>query len=204
MSLTDDLSSLEPLIKASHLYAGIGSRATPPAILLLMAKIASVLADDGLILRSGASPGADSAFERGCDWNRGAKEIFLPWKGFNKHPSSLFTPSEEAVALAARLHPNWKLCGFGARKLHARNCQQICGEALDAPVRFVLFWAPEHHGCVEGGTATAVSLARERKIPTFNLRDDASRALWQEFLARHEEKRLRFWQKTLRSLHRQG
>ncbi len=120
-------------------------------------------------MRSGGAPGADAAFERGCDRVGGKKEIFLPWNGFNGNASPYCDPPEQAEILASFCHPNWRACSPAARKLHARNCQQIYGLNLDSPVHFVLFWAPEKIGKVKGGTATAVNLAREMNIPTYNL-----------------------------------
>jgi len=46
-------------------YTGIGSRACPPEILGVMFMLGEALAEQGWILRSGAAPGADSAFEQG-------------------------------------------------------------------------------------------------------------------------------------------
>ncbi len=170
MNLTDHpLTSFHALFAKATCYAGIGSRSAPQAILTLIEHAAANLASLGLILRSGGAPGADTAFETGCDRVNGRKEIFLPWKGFNGHPSPYFSPPEQAEAIASLFHPNWKACSPAARKFHARNCQQIYGLNLDNRVDFVLFWAPEEEGKVKGGTATAVALARKMKIPTYNL-----------------------------------
>ena len=67
-------------------YAGIGSRETPGGTLKRMGVISGALHTLGFKLRSGAADGADSAFEKFAGNN---KEIYLPWKGFNKHPSEL-------------------------------------------------------------------------------------------------------------------
>lgn len=147
-------------------YAGIGSRRTPSQVLELMAKAASKLAHQGWVLRSGAAAGADSAFERGCDLAAGQKEIYLPWPGFSSHSSRLCRPSQAALALAGQHHPAWDRCSPAARKLHARNCHQILGPSLSAPVRFVLCW---HDG--SGGTMQAVRIAEAHGIPVFNLRE---------------------------------
>ena len=150
-------------------YAGIGSRSTPPTILELISNIATLLARCELTLRSGGASGADCAFEQGCDRAHGRKEIFLPWKGFNRNASPCCEPTGHAFEIASTIHPNWNRCNPTARRFHARNCHQILGSDLRHPVDFVLFWAPEKDGRVDGGTATAVHLARERNIPTFNL-----------------------------------
>jgi hypothetical protein len=178
LSMTQTFLFLPPLIETSISYAGIGSRCTPSSILNLMERIALILAQCGLVLRSGGAVGADLAFEKGCDRAFGKKEIFLPWGGFNGSDSPLFPPSNKAEALAASHHPNWEACTHVARKFHARNCQQVLGKALNDPVDFVLFGAPETNGVVEGGTAMSVRLARQRGIPAFNLWDNKTRANW--------------------------
>lgn len=169
-------------IPHSHLYAGIGSRATPQRELSLIASLAEFLARYKVTLRSGGAPGADSAFEKGCDEAGGKKQIFLPWRGFNANPSALHTPPPEAYALAKLLHPCWSRCNAASRHLHARNCQQILGPNLDEPVDFVLFWALEDESGAQGGTATAIRLARELSIPTFNLWRPYIRSYWANFI----------------------
>jgi hypothetical protein len=164
-------TSLSPsaLLHTSKAYAGIGSRSTPAAILRVMASLGETLAEAGLTLRSGGSTGADAAFEAGCDLKEGPKEIYLPWRGFNEHPSFLYSPCRAAFLLARFLHPAWDACSPAARRLHARNCQQILGKSVLSPVDFVLYWAPERDGVVQGGTAMAITLARRLRIPCFNL-----------------------------------
>lgn len=183
-----DESPLPYLLSKSVSYAGIGSRSTPPGVLTLMGGIALILTEFDLILRSGGAPGADSAFERACDRGHGRKEIFLPWKTFNGSRSCLCTPPIQAEVMASEFHPNWTACTPAARKLHARNCQQITGRHLDDPVDFVLFWAPEKDGKVQGGTATAVHLARKLQIPTFNLRCPTAFHGWSAFAKAHIRK----------------
>lgn len=189
MRTTDDTPppALETFIKNSRCYAGIGSRATPPFLFDLIGNIAATLAGYGLMLRSGGAPGADTAFEAGCDRRSGKKEIYLPWQGFNNHPSPLFDPPEQAETIAAFCHPCWSACTEPARKLHARNCQQVYGQDLKSPVDFVLFWAPEVDGLIQGGTATAVVLARTMKIPTFNLWDKRMQKRWEWLIKNNDE-----------------
>jgi hypothetical protein len=167
-------------------YAGIGSRETPPEIISKMEEIGRAFAEAGWILRSGAAPGADSAFERGASAADGRMEIFLPWKGFEGHRSTLFQPPEEAHGIASRLHPGWSRLSQGKRKLHARNVQQILGENLDSPSRLVVCWTAG--GEPVGGTATGINLASERGIPIFNLGSRDSLAKLREWFARNVEK----------------
>lgn len=155
-------------------YAGIGSRRTPENVLVIMEMAARRLARLGYILRSGAAPGADAAFELGAG---SLAEIFLPWPGFNGHSSPLNRPDPRALEMASRFHPAWSRVSRSGRLLHARNCYQILGRSLEDPVRFVLCW---HDG--SGGTMQTVRIAQSRSIPIFNLRDPATRARLEAFV----------------------
>lgn len=163
----------QPQYKA---YAGIGSRETPPDVLELMTSAASRLAELGWILRSGAAPGADMAFERGAG---SRKEIFLPWKGFNGNSSKLVEPDkpDQAAEIASLFHPGWHYLSTPAKRLMARNTRQILGLNLDSPVKFVLCWTQD--GCEHaddrssrtGGTGQAIALATRRtSAPVFNMK----------------------------------
>lgn len=154
-------------LKMNKYYTGIGSRSTPPEILLKMNEIAKFLAKKGYILRSGGASGADyDGFEKACDEVGGRKEIFLPWKGFNNNKSELLWP-QEAWAIAESVHPAWENCSVNVRCLHARNVCQILGYELDNPSLFVVCWT--ENGEIVGGTATALTLATKNKIKIFNL-----------------------------------
>lgn len=156
-------------------YAGIGSRTTPQEVKLEIHAIALYLANQGWTLRSGGADGADLAFEYGA--GDGEKEIFLPWKGFNKNPSPLYQIPEKAFEISAPYHPDWKYLKEPVRKLMARNAQQVLGKNLDTPVEFVICWAPD--GCTRGenrtkatgGTGQAIAIASSRNIPVFNLKN---------------------------------
>lgn len=163
-----------------RIYAGIGSRTTPPEVLAYMRKAAQRLAARGFTLRSGAADGADSAFEQGCDEVGGAKEIWLPWKGFNRHADTGLYPGDAHFDLVSKFHPAWNRLGRGPRSLHARNVGQVLGHDCRQAVGFVLCWTPD--GCeassqrtqATGGTGTAIEIACAHNIPVFNLaRPDA-------------------------------
>ncbi len=199
MSPKEESLDLECLIRQSTCYAGVGSRATPTHVLPLIHQIAALLAVRGITLRSGGAPGADTAFESGCDRRNGKKEIFLPWEGFNRNGSPLFSPPSAAENIASQLHPKWGAVKPRFRAFHSRNVQQVLGEHLDVPVDFVIFWAEETYGRVKGGTATAVMLARQRNIPTFNLQDDSTRNAWEQVInARHQHQNL--WSRLFQRL----
>lgn len=191
---TERRSTSVPTNPTATPYTGIGSRETPEAILTLMTSVARRLAERGYRLRSGAAPGADSAFEAGAGLLR---EIFLPWDGFNSRHASepgVYVTSElacakDAEALAAAHHPGWNRLGQGARKLHTRNATQLLGRTLDAPSAFVICWAPNpllEDGKVinvDGGTGLAVRLAVSRQVPIFHLGIDEHRARIERWLA---------------------
>ena len=154
-------------------YAGIGSRETPEDILKLMTKIAQKQAYYGHILRSGAADGADAAFEAGAG---NLKEIWVPWIGFNDHPSTNI-PKPAAFEIAAKYHPAWNKCRIGARKLHARNVHQVLGRDLATPVQSVICWTKDAAG--GGGTGQAIRIARAHDILIHDLADPKIRALYE-------------------------
>ena len=138
------------------------------------------LARNGYLLRSGAAPGADTAFETGCTRAQGQKEIWVPWSGFGDRCEPDYLPLDEHFTLAQDLHPKWQSLSAAARKLHARNVGQILGADLASPVDFVVCWTPD--GCDQdssrtaatGGTGTAIALASRHGIPVFNLQADGA------------------------------
>lgn len=141
-------------------YAGIGSRNTPPSILILMSKWAAYLAQSNYTLRSGGAFGADCAFENGCDAAKGRKHIFTAFQ-------AKYRP--EWRAHAAQFHPAWRELTAGAQLLHARNSPIVLGGDLNEPVDFVLCWTPG--GLTKGGTGQALRIADTAKIPIFNFFD---------------------------------
>lgn len=145
------------------IYTGIGSRETPADVLALMTKIARRMAGAGFLLRSGAAPGADSAFEAGAG---DLKEIYVPWKGFNGSALGM-TPTPEAFVMAEKFHPAWNRCRRGARALHARNCHQVLGLNLRIPTSLVICWTMD--GLSGGGTGQAIRIATHHKIPVHDL-----------------------------------
>lgn len=149
-------------------YAGIGSRETPIELKEKIKIIVEFLDSKGYTLRSGGAPGADSFFEEFTN----NKEIFIPWKDFNGNHSQLFKPSNESFEMAKKYHPNWNRLSFGARKLMARNCHQVLGVDLKTPVDFIVCWTKD--GDETGGTGQALRIARDLKIPIYNLFFDDS------------------------------
>jgi hypothetical protein len=163
-------------------YAGIGSRATPPAVLDLMARAAAWLSARDWVLRTGMAAGADQAFYRGTIGAHGALELYLPWPTFeadthapHRGPDQfvLGKPTPASYELAAGFHPAWSRLTRAARALHARNAHQVLGADLTSPARFVLCWTPDGsldgRGRRVGGTGQALRIAHHHGIPVFNL-----------------------------------
>ena len=163
------------------LYAGVGSRRTPPETLALMTRLAICLRALGWTLRSGGAVGADRAFEVGAGRQ---KEIF-----------GAGDASPEALLLAAEVHPAWARCDEYARRLHGRNCHQVLGADLCAPVKFVCCWTPDgaeaEADCsiVTGGTATAIRVAGRYGIPVFNLQRPGRLELLKPLIERYRDVR---------------
>ena len=163
-------------------YAGIGSRKTPDNILQLMEWIGHYLGARGRVLRSGGAEGADTAFEKGCDGAKGRKEIFLPWKGYNNNPSTLYYKGkeipnsirDESFELASKYHPAWGNCSYGAKCLLARDGLQVLGRDLKTPVAMVLFWSPNPN---HGGTSQALRIAKDHGAVIFNLGEKVDREM---------------------------
>lgn len=169
-------------------YTGIGAHATPPDVLDLMAAIARHSARQGIVLRSGGSPGADVAFEAGC--GDGPKEIFVPWAGFNGNPSPLVMTDgllarvsgsdawqalREALA-AETLRVDLDGIADEQRRLYARDVCEVLGADLSTPSERVVCWTP-----LTGereGTRIALYVARDAGIPSENLSDPAVYERW--------------------------
>lgn len=151
------------------IVTGIGSRQTPPDVLVKMTRIGAWCREHHIPLRSGHAEGADWAFEFG------AQELciaYLPWKGFNKHLKSaakkpVVEQTVEVTELIRQVHAAPEKLSSGAWKLHGRNVFQILGSTLNKPSTVVVCWTI--NGAVKGGTATAIRLAQGRGIPVYNL-----------------------------------
>lgn len=157
-------------------YAGIGSRETPEPIQQVMRHCAGYLYSEGWILRSGAAPGADWAFESGAsamnqEYELGPrKEIFLPWKNHNSSTSDLhpdkYPFTEWEITFAAQHHPAWHKVAPGFRPFHYRNTRILLGLNSDTPVKFILCWTPGAR--ITGGTGQALRTAQTLNIPVIN------------------------------------
>lgn len=166
-------------------YTGVGSRTTPPDVLLKIQLLAELLETKGLVLRSGGALGADSAFSSGVT-NPSNKNIFIPWNGFNGlrdipqskrgwgkgnlNPTKREVHSgvtQVALDLAATVHSNWENLSKPSQCLHARNCYEVLGLDLNTPSEFLVCWTDK--GARVGGTRTAIVLAERWSVPVYNL-----------------------------------
>jgi len=175
------------------IYTGIGSRETPSNVITLIIDIAKAFALNGWTLRSGAAEGADSAFEYGCDEVKGKKEIYLPKKLFQRHPSELYfggpnVDSDTAIDYAESVWSIRDICEWNRLKeftkaLMSRNCFQILGANLDKPTDLVICWTKD--GEASGGTGQAIKLAElitksdknNWSIPVINLQKEGHKKI---------------------------
>ena len=163
-----------PAAPPSRVYAGIGSRKTPQAVLETMERIGRAMARHGWTLRSGAADGADTAFEAGAEHGRGPREIWLPWPGFNGRTcdgatTRVSTNNQTNRDLARQSHPAWHVLRDAVQKLMVRNVHQILGPepGSSPPSDVVICWTPDGEG--EGGTGMAIRLAERHGIPVVDL-----------------------------------
>lgn len=150
------------------IVTGIGSRKRPVYIREVILDIMSNLSET-YTLRSGAADGCDSDFEDMAI----KKEIYLPWYGFNGSNSNLFlenidpTVVHYADKLIQHFHPAYHKLSPSAKKLHTRNVFQVLGKNIDTPSDLVICYT--ENGLTKGGTATAINIAKEFKVPVFNI-----------------------------------
>lgn len=156
-------------------YTGVGSRETPKNIMELMGRISHRLSSEGIILRSGGAPGADTAFQSKSEHN----EIYIPWNGFQDlyHDGEQVFLSElerhlyQAKTIAREVHPAWSQLTPAAQKLHTRNLFQVLGRDLQTPSKFLVCWSKPDlkTGVPTGGTRTAWMIAIHSGVRCFNI-----------------------------------
>ena len=172
------------MTEMNKIYAGIGSRETPPEITLMMLEVAVKMDSLGWTLRSGNANGADTAFQSGTT----NKEIHLPWLGYNQAPeddSRYLVPitTPQMCQVAADHHPYWANLKNSVRLLMVRNVTIILGQYLLNPVSFVCCWTPG--GQLKGGTAHGIKVALTFHIPVFNLANHKDQTALANFVAKH-------------------
>lgn len=192
-------------LEVINFYTGVGSRETPDDVLRLMRRLGKVQCDLGYRGRSGAAPGADTAFWIGAQLSNRYSEIgfdnFLPnsWM-FNRQEFGFIAPDaskrifdatsfvdtyEQAQEIAYKARGSFEGLKEGGIQLHTRNVYQVLGPTLDQPSRGLTCWAQPvgRQGKVRGGTNTAVQIALSRDIEVINLYKDLDRNRIETFLA---------------------
>jgi hypothetical protein len=158
-------------IKLNKYYTGIGTRDIDEEIIDIAVMIGVKLAEANYVLRSGAAPGCDTAFEMGCDMQSGKKEIYTPWKKFSDDdthiPLETLKNKNQAEKITQKFHPAWNKLSQGAKKLHTRNVYQVLGNNLNTPSKFIICYTKD--GKFSGGTGQALRIADSYNIPIFNL-----------------------------------
>ena len=109
-------------------YAGIGSRATPPAVLDLMTRAACWLSGQGWVLRTGMATGADQAFYRGSG-TRGALELYLPWPSSRQAPVRQAAAQDSSCSASLRQPPTSSRPRFTPRGRGCRGPSAHCTHA---------------------------------------------------------------------------
>jgi len=188
-------------------WTGVGSRETPPDILLMMELIGKVLTDLGYILRSGGAEGADTAFYAGCKksamFEVNKPIIYISWNGMDAYGKNWYHDPSIGYYNAKR-YPTWNIANEMAFNLrgsferlgwkgiahHTRNVFQVIGDDLHSPSNFLICWARpknKRKPFVHGGTATAVKLAYLRDIEIYNLYHPQVFNRFVDFLDKYDE-----------------
>lgn len=157
-------------------YAGVGSRDTEPHIMKLMSEIASILEDNGYILRSGHANGADKAFESGIKDHHNM-DIYLPKEGFNdgysKDTGFVYIPDDILnddycrAYESLKYHPKGYSMKLSTKIMMIRNFFQVHGLIGEPSSEFIICWTP--NGEMVGGSAQALRLSKASNIPVYNL-----------------------------------
>ena len=165
------------------IMALIGSRKAPEEVLRAFRTFAYSAYEKGWVIRSGGAAGCDQTAEDafaefkqnyGDSFRaRGAGLlVYLPWPGFRgKEAGGNYTAhiSEEALASVNPHHPRPSSLKASARKLMARNYNQVMGAYwMSDPSRMVIGWTPGP-ALEKGGTSQAFRIADAHNIPYYNL-----------------------------------
>ena len=200
----------------SNSYTGVGSRETPPDVLILMRRIGYVMAMKGISLRTGEADGADSAFYKGVvdayDLHRVKfeNEVFVagPPKSFHYvndvvdifNGASAFDasiPLEKFRETAVRIRGSWDDLSYFGAKCHIRNVAQVLGANGNSPSRGLICWAKPVNTIkvtdskmryVVGGTNTAYCTAILHNIPVYNLHELEHRVYFEDWVNQELDK----------------
>lgn len=174
-------------------FTVVGSKGTLDEVMELGYKISVVLLEAGWQGYSGNAPGMDKVLNRAMlKTNAFNGYVFLPWPKFEVRdlPERVYdsftitTPiGEECDRIIREIIPWYSKLSQGAVKLHSRNVKQIKGKDLKTPSKLVIHSAKgKRPQSPNGGTRTAVVLARNLSIPEFNIRFHSERVQLARFL----------------------
>lgn len=149
----------------NKVYTGIGSRDIPNNKMQQLEYFAILLDKMGYLVRTGDADGSDFSFRK---------------KTKNKRVYTVSDADKFSREIAQRIHPNWNAMKTYSQDLHARNCKQVLGDNLTDPSLFLLCYTKG--GKIEGGSRTAITLAKENKIPVFNIYFDEDIRNFIEFI----------------------
>lgn len=135
----------------SKRYTGIGSRDIPYEYQERLKKIALLLEKKGYMVYTGDADGSDACFR----------------VVNNKKVFTAKDCTKESMDLAKSVHPAWEKCSPFARKLLGRNPIQLLDRDLKSPSDFVIAYTK--NAKVTGGSAIVLNLAKQYKIPIFNI-----------------------------------
>lgn len=193
------LNSIPNWSPGSIFYAGVGSRHTPMEIQQQMKEVAAELEQAGYVLRSGAAPGADMAFNSGVSNPRNAKNYFK-----EEVQNNTYGNQKQTLSLVDEVHPKSDALDLDSKSLLARDAYQVFGEHLDYPSAFVLCWTKDGVTSYEqttadtGGTGQAIRLASRKGIPVINMANPEWRKQLDEVLSRNTPGKVRevWWGKN--------
>lgn len=153
---------------ANKTYCATGNMEIGMKVKNILVEIGRVLALNGYTLRSGGAPGAESAFEEGCDSVGGKKEIYLPFEGYNNKTTGVVTDmtnEEEAIKIAQRYYLLWFKLSNKVKQMLTRYSWAVLGRNLDDPVDFVIAYIREDGKTTE----QVVRVANGSNITVYNI-----------------------------------
>jgi hypothetical protein len=180
-------------------YTGVGSRNVPPSIARLQKRIGTILAKKGFTLLTGGAIGSDYNFLNGA--SAIDPELTQVWRPlspdgklivgklpFGKPHIPVYYIEEDDFQKSRRylvdkgILPYFDKMEMYAQGLHARNYFQIFSTFEVVPSEFVVYYAREFKGVVDGGTRTAVGVGRNEGVPTYNLFIPSQRDMFMEMI----------------------
>ncbi len=178
-------------------YAGIGSQRITSDQSLLLCKVSFFLAINGHCASTGGALGSDTSIKFGVlvayEFLKKQQpylklssllSCYLPWQGFNGQYAGdgyIIPVGNQHIEYSAQFHPAWSYLKRSEQSLMGRNANQILGQDLLTPVKFVVCITPDGVSdglkttSKTGGTGQAIRIASKNNVPVFNLNNDQHR-----------------------------